>query len=441
MSGDLKGGEPMVKRKKKTPFQLEVLELTYAGDAYPSDKVRAELSVQLDLTDRQLQKWFSNRRLKDKNTPTKLFKDYVSPMLDSLLDGELLVPKQEQCELAENVSPMSDSIGHHTVKTEEHEEHAWRDAYNCMPKKKRKVLAEAVDIIIDQKEIDTTDSGKEMNVTDDDSPEWAQALEPVRKLPTNVGSRIRRCIHESLDRNPPEWVREILEHSISKQVYKGNASGFTKRAVISVLEKVRVDIHQPKPTEKKEKEKSGERTSHEEEEKFSSTQSGIVCVQGYKVKRSTATILEAIFKKHGDIAADCVFKSVAVRSSFLEVVCEVVRRIQTNDVIEMEEDINCQLCDAEAANINVSWIRAHFEAVHKRKEARMLMETKANITLVKKPGLMDLATRYERLTTAYEQFDEIDRCMQVLHLVEKKLNNHILESKNEKDMWVKQPIL
>lgn len=34
-----------------------------------------------------------------------------------------------------------------------------------------------------------------------------------------------------------------------------------QRAVISVLEKVRVDIPQPKPTEKKEKEKSGVRTS------------------------------------------------------------------------------------------------------------------------------------------------------------------------------------
>lgn len=122
------------------------------------------------------------------------------------------------------------------------------------------VNSKLVDFIIDQKENDTGESGKEIPLIDDDSPEWAQALEPVRKLPTNVGARIRRCIHESLNKNPPEWAKEILEYSISKEVYKGNASGPTKRAVISVLEKVRVDIPPQKPTEKKEKEKSGVRT-------------------------------------------------------------------------------------------------------------------------------------------------------------------------------------
>ncbi|MQM01916.1 hypothetical protein Taro_034675 [Colocasia esculenta] len=69
-------------------------------------------------------------------------------------------------------------------------------------------------------------------------PEWAQLLEPVRKLPTNVGTRIRRCIYDSLEKDPPEWARKILEHSISKEVYKGNASGPTKKAVLSVLAKV-----------------------------------------------------------------------------------------------------------------------------------------------------------------------------------------------------------
>lgn len=122
------------------------------------------------------------------------------------------------------------------------------------------VNSKVVDFIIDQKDIDTGDSAKETNVIDEDAPEWMQVLEPVRKLPTNVGARIRRCIHESLNKNPPEWAKTILEHSISKEVYKGNASGPTKRAVVSVLEKVRVENPQQKPTEKKEKEKSGVRT-------------------------------------------------------------------------------------------------------------------------------------------------------------------------------------
>lgn len=79
------------------------------------------------------------------------------------------------------------------------------------------------------------DEGSEENVAceknvvnDGDIPEWAKLLEPVRKLPTNVGTRIRRCVYDALEKDPPEWARKKLEHSISKEVYKGNASGPTK---------------------------------------------------------------------------------------------------------------------------------------------------------------------------------------------------------------------
>lgn len=68
----------------------------------------------------------------------------------------------------------------------------------------------------------------ETNTCNGDIPEWAEVLEPVKKLPTNVGTRIRKCVYDALKRNPPEWAKKILEHSISKEVYKGNASGPTK---------------------------------------------------------------------------------------------------------------------------------------------------------------------------------------------------------------------
>ncbi|KAG2245500.1 hypothetical protein Bca52824_085128 [Brassica carinata] len=79
----------------------------------------------------------------------------------------------------------------------------------------------------------------ETNACNGDIPEWALVLEPVRKLPTNVGTRIRKCVYDALERNPPEWAKKILEHSISKEVYKGNASGPTKKAVLSLLADVR----------------------------------------------------------------------------------------------------------------------------------------------------------------------------------------------------------
>lgn len=59
-------GSVKPKRQMKTPFQLEALERTYAAETYPSEATRAELSVLLGLTDRQLQMWFCHRRLKDK---------------------------------------------------------------------------------------------------------------------------------------------------------------------------------------------------------------------------------------------------------------------------------------------------------------------------------------------------------------------------------------
>ncbi|CAN1230574.1 Homeobox-DDT domain protein RLT2 [Linum perenne] len=60
------GDNKSTKRKMKTASQLEVLERTYAAEAYPSEALRIELSAQLGLSDRQLQMWFCHRRLKDR---------------------------------------------------------------------------------------------------------------------------------------------------------------------------------------------------------------------------------------------------------------------------------------------------------------------------------------------------------------------------------------
>ncbi|WOL11018.1 hypothetical protein Cni_G19779 [Canna indica] len=63
------GGDKPPKRKMKTPYQLEILEKTYAVETYPSEMLRAELSVKTGLSDRQLQMWFCHRRLKDRKVP------------------------------------------------------------------------------------------------------------------------------------------------------------------------------------------------------------------------------------------------------------------------------------------------------------------------------------------------------------------------------------
>ncbi|XP_055960953.1 methyl-CpG-binding domain-containing protein 9 isoform X2 [Mercurialis annua] len=93
-------------------------------------------------------------------------------------------------------------------------------------------------LTIEDEETAASNSCGKNNVNDGNIPEWVQLLEPVRKLPTNVGTRIRKCVNNALEKCPPEWAKKRLEHSISKGVYKGNASGPTKKAVISVLEDV-----------------------------------------------------------------------------------------------------------------------------------------------------------------------------------------------------------
>ncbi|XP_019452879.1 PREDICTED: methyl-CpG-binding domain-containing protein 9-like [Lupinus angustifolius] len=108
-------------------------------------------------------------------------------------------------------------------------------------------------LTIEEEESDVKDDSENLLGGDDSIPEWAIELEPARKLPTNVGTRIRRCVYNALEKNPPEWAKKILEHSISKEVYKGNASGPTKKAVLSVLATVAGEGLQKKPPKKRRK--------------------------------------------------------------------------------------------------------------------------------------------------------------------------------------------
>ncbi|GJV42257.1 phospholipase-like protein [Tanacetum coccineum] len=173
----------------------------------------------------------------------------------------------------------------------------------------------------------------------------------------------------------------------------------------------------------------------------SSNLSGVICAKGYKVKNVNAPILEAIIKKHGDIASTCVFPDAALRTSLLDVVCEIVGRIETNDaanIISQMEEIESQLSAAEAAKINVSWLRASLNAIHKRNEAgkkvTLLMEMKTNTFLVKRAARNDLVA-------AENQLADAKRCVEVLNLVEKMVNKNFLESKAERDLLAGHPII
>jgi len=55
-----------VSRKKKSASQTEVLERAYASEKYPSETTRSVLSRELNLSEKQLQIWFTHRRYKDR---------------------------------------------------------------------------------------------------------------------------------------------------------------------------------------------------------------------------------------------------------------------------------------------------------------------------------------------------------------------------------------
>ncbi|GJZ89972.1 bromodomain-containing protein [Tanacetum coccineum] len=104
------------------------------------------------------------------------------------------------------------------------------------------VKSKIVDVVIDLKDLDIDESAIETKRTDD-KPEWIDRLEPIQNLATNVGAKIRNRIRDSLNKGPPGWAAEMLRESISKDVYKGNAAGPTKRIVREVLNKAKSENH------------------------------------------------------------------------------------------------------------------------------------------------------------------------------------------------------
>nr|XP_043612564.1 methyl-CpG-binding domain-containing protein 9-like [Erigeron canadensis] len=119
------------------------------------------------------------------------------------------------------------------------------------------VKSKVVDFIIDKNELKINNSSIESKRSASKCLDWIKVLEPIRKQPTNVGAKIRNQVKLSLGLSPPEWAAKMLLESISKEVYKGNAAGPTKKIVVEVLEKVRTENPQ---TQKKSKESHDVRT-------------------------------------------------------------------------------------------------------------------------------------------------------------------------------------
>lgn len=169
------------------------------------------------------------------------------------------------------------------------------------------------------------------------------------------------------------------------------------------------------------------RTLHDEQGKKSSANDQIeasipVDVGGYRVKAANAPILTSILAKYGDIAAHCMFTSAAVRASMLEVICDIVKRLQSNnaeDNISQLEAMESEVRDAEAAKIEVSWLQqcmVKFREAKVGKSPLLLKEMKGNLMLVSKAAQRDLAA-------AQKWAKEAESCMGALAVVGKKISD------------------
>lgn len=87
-----------------------------------------------------------------------------------------------------------------------------------------------------------------------------------------------------------------------------------------------------------------------------------VSVGKYRVKERLSLILQTIFGKYGDIAANCQLESIVMRSYFLESVCSVVHELQSTSINQLTKsklkEIMAIVKDVESAGIDVGWLRS-----------------------------------------------------------------------------------
>lgn len=173
--------------------------------------------------------------------------------------------------------------------------------------------------------------------------------------------------------------------------------------------------------------------------------SGMILVQGYEVKASTAPILTAIFAKYGDIAANCQCKSMSVRASLLEIACDIVHRLQSTDIpltLSEIKVIQNEVKDLEATKLKVSWLSqplAKIYEVEKIVQMRsMLKSAKANSLLVIKAATRELEEALVELAALQKRMGQAEKHINAMKLVVQKIDDTIKDAEAEELLWQRQ---
>ncbi|KAL3835482.1 hypothetical protein ACJIZ3_010218 [Penstemon smallii] len=164
----------------------------------------------------------------------------------------------------------------------------------------------------------------------------------------------------------------------------------------------------------------------------------LVNINGYKVKATTAPVLEAIFAKYGDITAHCLYKSLSVKASLLEVICNIVQRLQYSHIeaiLSNLEVIENEISDVEASKIEVAWLHDHLEKVRKvaacGKKCLQLREDKVTSGIVTKSATKELTQRRAELMEALERFRDAEKRETVMKLVSRKIEDDVMYFEGE----------
>ncbi|KAG6711953.1 hypothetical protein I3842_05G081500 [Carya illinoinensis] len=151
----------------------------------------------------------------------------------------------------------------------------------------------------------------------------------------------------------------------------------------------------------------------DEEEIQSVVSDSCVSVGRYHVKESLASILQSIFDKYGDIAANCQLESTSLRSYYLECVCTVVKELQSSSIIHLTKaklkELLAILKDAESSQIDVSWLRGRINEITEDIELigqhRSIEAAKANCDRDLESTRKELESQMEDLSLKEKEVD------------------------------------
>ncbi|KDP46731.1 hypothetical protein JCGZ_06519 [Jatropha curcas] len=95
----------------------------------------------------------------------------------------------------------------------------------------------------------------------------------------------------------------------------------------------------------------------------------------YRVKGEFEPVLESILSKHGDIAANCSLHSLQCRSSLLEIVCDIIWKLQAAELknlteIHLKSMLN-SIQDLESIKLEVGWLRQRLEEIMKEMDKQL----------------------------------------------------------------------